>query len=112
MLFERINGKFGILGLIVILSSTGCATQNTTSISRADLNTFVIDCAKRDEQLRYLASLSSSPGEQSNARLSNLITPYTFFTDRDAFVQRTNVGSGQINYDIRQLIHLIHANCG
>lgn len=112
MPFERISGKFGILGLIVILSSAGCATQNTTSISRADLNTFVIDCSKRDDQLRYLANLASTPGEQSNARLSNLVEPYKFFTDRGTFVQRSNVGSGQINYDIRQLIHLIHANCG
>lgn len=108
----RISGKFGILGIIVILFSTGCASQNVTPVSRQDLNTFVIDCSKRDEQLRYLASLASSPGEQGDARLANLVQPYKILTDPDTFVQRYNVGNGQINYDIRQLIWLIQRNCG
>jgi len=94
-----------------MLFSTGCATQNTTSISQQDLNTFVIDCSRRDEQIRYLANLASLPEEQTNARLSNLVQPYKIITDPDTFMQRHNVGNGQINYDIRQLIWLIQRNC-
>ena len=111
MQLKRISGKFGILGIIVILCNTGCATQNVTSISKEDLNTFVIDCTRRDEQLRYLANLASSPGEQANAKLSNMVQPYKILTDPDVFNQRNNVANGQINYDIRQLIWLIQRNC-
>ena len=112
MQLDRINGKFGILGIIVILLNVGCATQNISSISREDLDTFVIDCSRRDEQIRYLLSHVSEPGEQVNARLSNMVQPYKVITDRDVWFQRKNVGSGQINYDIKQLIHLIKVNCG
>lgn len=106
---------FGISVMFaILLSQTGCSTPapSNTPMAYSDLNTFVIDCKRRDEQLRFLSSMLNDAEERQGAMWANALQPWRQFTDPEGQQRHAAMSSGRMNYDIKQLIYLIHVNCG
>ena len=73
---------FGTCAIIVSLCS-GCATQPTpTRVSMAthDLNHFVIDCRRQQQQIDFLQSIRVSDEERTASRLRMMVKPWEAFS--------------------------------
>lgn len=106
---RRSGIAFGLCAIIASLSS-GCASSppvNRIPMYAQDLNHFVIDCSRKEEQIRMLQSMRQSGDEQLYASLGNMLQPWSQWTDPLAYGTRAEIGSGeinrQINYNLQRL---------
>jgi len=97
----------GIFVTIAALCS-GCAgglAANHTPMAVVDLDTFVIDCKMKHQQVAMLQNMRQSPDEIFRSQTKNAFTPWGVFTAPRTHALNQDIGSGQINWMINQ--HLI-----
>ena len=69
---KQSNIKFGLLGIIAI-ANVGCSTQRSIP-SEPELDSFVINCSIKTQQVEYLQSLRMSKLE---LQIAALTAPFT-----------------------------------
>lgn len=106
---HRSGIAFGLCVIIASLSS-GCASGppvNRIPMAAEDLNYFRIDCSRKEEQIRMLQSMRQTGDERLAANFTNMVKPWTLFTDPEGYGTRAEIGSGeinkQINYNLQRL---------
>jgi len=74
-----------------------------------DINTFQVDCSKRNEQIVMLDSMRSTRDDRSLAKLKNIFQPWLKVTDPDQYANNHYQGNGMtdafIDYKIQNLIN-------
>lgn len=90
---------FGLCATIVSLCS-GCASStniNRMPMSAHDLNYFRPDCSKKEQQIAMLQSMRPTAEEQWQSSLTNIVNPFSEFTNRQEYQRRKDIASGRIN---------------
>ena len=103
---------FGIFAICVILLNLGgCGTPGRQPMSIPDLNTFRVDCSKRDEQIRFLSSQLMDRDDMLMARVGAAVRPWEAVTDPGTYAYRKDIGNGRTNWFIKQQIHILQTQC-
>lgn len=76
-------------------------------MNRADLNYFVVDCSRKDEQIQMLQSMRVTPDEQFAAQMRVAFKPYEIVTDRSAYTTNHNIAYGNVNKYINHKLRLL-----
>ena len=110
----RSNIACGLFAAIASVSMTGCA--GLPSINRPmyteDLDRFMVDCSKRDQQIRFLLSQLSSRDDRVLAWWTNYLNPFGAVTTNPDQNLRANIAGRMTNWQIEQnLLHIKHY-CG
>jgi hypothetical protein len=99
---------FGMSATLAILCS-GCAAPASRQMGFSDINTFQVDCSKRNEQIVMLNSMRSTRDDRSLAKLKNIFQPWLQATDPDQYADNYYQGAGMtdafIDYKIQNLIN-------
>jgi len=99
---------FGMCATLVILCS-GCAAPASRQMGFGDINTFQVDCSKRNEQIVMLDSMRSTRDDRALAKLKNIFQPWLQVTDPDQYADNYYQGAGMtdafIDYKIQNLIN-------
>jgi len=99
---------FGMCATLAILCS-GCAAPASRQMGFGDINTFQVDCSKRNEQIVMLDSMRSTRDDRSLAKLKNIFQPWLKVTDPDQYANNHYQGNGMtdafIDYKIQNLIN-------
>jgi len=99
---------FGMCATLAILCS-GCAAPASRQMGFGDINTFQVDCSKRNEQIVMLDSMRSTRDDRSLAKLKNIFQPWLKVTDPDQYADNHYQGNGMtdafIDYKIQNLIN-------
>jgi hypothetical protein len=99
---------FGMCATLAILCS-GCAAPASRQMGFSDINTFRVDCSKRDEQIVMLDSMRSTRDDRALAKLKNIFQPWLQFTDPDQYSDNYYQGVGMtdsfIDHKIQKLIN-------
>jgi hypothetical protein len=99
---------FGMCATLAILCS-GCAAPASRQMGFGDINTFQVDCSKRNEQIVMLDSMRSTRDDRALAKLKNIFQPWLQFTDPDQHSDNYYQGVGMtdsfIDHKIQRLIN-------
>jgi len=99
---------FGMCVTLAILFS-GCAAPASRQMGFGDINTFQIDCTKRNEQISMLNNMRSTRDDRALAKLKNIFQPWLEATDPDQHSDNYYLGAGItdafIDYKIQNLIN-------
>lgn len=76
-----------------------------------DLERFTIDCRIKEQQVRLLQSMRTTPDDRLVNYLGNLQRPWTRYTDPGSWNQRDQVYSGRSNWLINQHLMTLARNC-
>jgi hypothetical protein len=76
-----------------------------------NLETFQIDCKKKEEQIRFLQSLRSGQDDKLAAGVTNMAKPWTRYTNPDEHNQRVSVHKGYSNWLINQNLMRLSWDC-
>lgn len=105
--------KFAIAcGTCVVFVSllSGCASQpmpNRVPMATVDLNHFIIDCRRKQEQVEFLQGLRQSREEQMAARLRLMFNSYELVTNPTMYQTNYDMANGNpnkyINYLLKEL---------
>ena len=99
-----------LCGIFVIIVSLNTANAEMP-MNHYDLDHFVIDCSKKQQQVEFLQSLRSSSDQRAGARLETLLTPWRWFTDPEGANRVYHVGKGNYNWLINQILWSLENNC-
>lgn len=101
-----------VFGICVVFASlfSGCASQpmpNRVPVATMDLNHFIIDCRRKQEQVEFLQSLRQTREEQMAARLRLMFNSYELVTNPTMYQTNYDMANGNpnkyINYLLREL---------
>ena len=96
------------MSVIAVIFFSGCASTSK-QMSFFDINEFQVDCNKRDEQIKMLESMRSTPDDRLFARFRAAFQPWQRFTDPDQYADNWYKGWGTtdayINYKIQNLVN-------
>ena len=99
-----------LCGIFVIIVSLNTANAEVP-MNIDDLDHFVVDCSKKQQQVEFLQSLRSSSDQRAGARLQTILTPWRWFTDPEGHERVYNVGKGSYNWIINQHLWTLKNNC-
>ena len=100
----------GICVTLAILCS-GCASTRSDPMGFADLDSFQIDCSRRNEQIFLLQSMRSTRDDRLIARASNAIQPWLAYTNPEQHYNNANRGYGRADWVINQKLIALRDNC-
>ena len=94
---------FGASVIIASVFSAGCAVPTINQPwATSDLDTFYVDCSRKEQQIAMLQAQRSSPDDQCLSRLSNAMQPWQAFTGDPDRSLRGDIGRGMTNWQINQ----------
>ena len=99
-----------LCGIFVIIAVFNTANAEMP-MNIHDLDTFQLDCSKKQQQVEFLQSLRSSSDQRTGARLQSFLTPWKWFTDPEGQERIYNVGEGSYNWIINQHLWTLKNNC-
>jgi len=76
-----------------------------------DLDHFSIDCSRKQEQVSFIQSLTSSKVERQNARIEVYFTPWRWITDYKGQQRLNLIGNGSYDFVLRNLLWQLNHNC-
>ena len=77
---------------------------NRVPVATVDLNRFVIDCSRKQEQVEFLQSLRQSPDDQFAARMRMMFNSYEIVTNPRMYQNNYDMAHGNPNKYINRLI--------
>jgi len=80
-------------------------------MSYHSLETYQIDCSRKEEQIRFLQSLRTSRDDQLWAWLQNYVMGWDQLLDPDQYNERASIASRRTNWLINQNLMMLHRNC-
>ena len=104
------NVLFGSCVTIVTLSAN--AEQPEPIALDEFLDTYQLDCARKDEQVQFLQSFRQSKWQMITARFESVFTPRivkSMNTGRYNIINK--IGKGDVNWIIDQKLHKLKNNC-
>lgn len=95
-----------VSGVCVIAASVsvGCTTLPEARYPHASLDTFVVDCRIKQQQIEFINAQRTSKNEQLAARVAVAVAKWQVFTDFDGYVAQHRVGEGQHSWMIDQIL--------
>ena len=103
-------GVSGICVTLAILCS-GCASTRSDPMGFADLDSFQIDCSRRNEQIALLQSMRSTRDDRLVSRASNAIQPWLAYTNPEQHYNNAVRGRGRTDWVINQKLIELRDNC-
>ena len=100
----------GICVTLAILCS-GCASTRSEPMGFADLDSFQIDCSRRNEQIFLLQSMRSTRDDRLIARASNALQPWLAYTNPEQHYNNANRGYGRADWVVNQKLIELRDNC-
>lgn len=73
-------------------------------VPRAMLDSFVVDCSKKREQVEFINSQRTSGGERAGARVLVYLTPWQIITSPGPRTNQIEVGYGQQDWMLNQIL--------
>ena len=103
----------GLSALIASVSLSGCAglPQINRTMSPEDLDHFVVDCSRRDEQIRFLTTQLVSADDRLLAWITNYFDIWGQLTNSDDYMLRASIAGQQTNWLVNQQILRIKHFC-
>jgi len=96
---------------IFVTTATLSKADDGIPMNWNDLDHFQVDCSIKQEQIDFLNSLKHSETDMMNARLMELVTPWTWFTDPHGAKRVQRTGNGDYNWLINQHLHTLATQC-
>jgi hypothetical protein len=96
-------GVFVITASAMLLLLSGCAAP-AGRMSHRDLDTFVVDCRKKAEQIRFIESQYAGHDAKAGAMMAQFVMPWTLVTDPEGTRQTYQITNGQYNWTARQIL--------
>ena len=92
----------------------GCAGTPTInrSMTAQDLNSFQIDCTRRDEQIQLLLAQLSTRDDRLLAWWTNYLMPWDSYLGDSDYLVRREIAGRQTNWQIQQNLYHIKKFCG
>lgn len=86
-----------------MLLASGCAAP-AGRLSHAELDTFVVDCSRKAEQIRFIEAQYAGYDAKTGALLSQIVIPWTLVTDPEGARQTYQITNGQYNWTVKQVL--------
>lgn len=104
----------GLSAVIASVSLAGCAGAPVINrpMYTQDLNSFQIDCSRRDEQIRMLLSQLSTDDDRLLSWWTNYFKPWGEYTQDADHGLRREIAGRQTNWHIQQNLYHIRKFCG
>ena len=77
-----------------------------------DLDSFQIDCSRRDEQIRLLLAQLSTDDDRLLAWWTNYLQPWQNYMGNPDYQLRGSIAARQTNWQIQQNLYHIKKFCG
>lgn len=95
-------GAFVTIASAMLLLS-GCAAP-AGRLSQAELDTFVVSCANKAEQIRFIEAQYAGHDAKAGALVSQIVMPWTLITDPEGYQQTHQIANGQYNWTVKQVL--------
>lgn len=82
----------------------GCASPAQTRMSVQELDTFVVNCYKKEEQINFISSQYISSPERVDSAIINTISPWLMFTSPSTYMLNENAASKRHEWMIKQIL--------
>ena len=101
--FKQSSIVSGVCAIVVSVSS-GCAVIPEARMPLADLDTFVVDCDRKREQIEFINSQRTSANEKLVSRLLVSLTPWQMVTSPRARQDQVDIGSSRQDWMLDQIL--------
>ena len=101
---RRTREHCGLFAITVIVFVSGCSVA-PQKMGFDDLDTFVVDCSRKAEQLAFISSQRTTRGEQVNAGLENFFMPWRIVTNPDAYYMNATLNSTRHEWVRQQVLY-------
>lgn len=76
-----------------------------------DLDHYQIDCSRKAEQIAFLQSQRTTRDQRLQDGMTNVVKPWTIYTDTNNYSQRYQVNNGRLDWIINQKLMRLAYDC-